>query len=123
MPRILLHIGAHKTATSYMQKKLALNVDLLARRGIHYDPLEVFRKGFTPLPYKLVTIASGFAHYSFAMFMILSVITRGGRYFLVAGLLYWKGEQARRFRFHRNVERAGIIELEPHRLGWNVEWA
>ena len=49
MPRILLHIGAHKTATSYMQKKLALNVDLLARRGIHYDPLEVFRKGFTPL--------------------------------------------------------------------------
>jgi|688.fasta_scaffold28248_3 membrane protein YqaA with SNARE-associated domain len=54
-------------------------------------------KGFTPLPYKLVTIASGFAHYSFAMFMILSVITRGGRYFLVAGLLYWKGEQARQF--------------------------
>jgi hypothetical protein len=49
MPRILLHIGAHKTATSYMQKKLALNVDLLARRGIHYDPLETFRKGFTPL--------------------------------------------------------------------------
>lgn len=49
MPRILMHIGAHKTATSYMQKKLALNVDLLARRGIHYDPLETFRKGFTPL--------------------------------------------------------------------------
>jgi len=44
-----MHIGAHKTATSYMQKKLALNVDLLARRGIHYDPLETFRKGFTPL--------------------------------------------------------------------------
>ena len=54
-------------------------------------------KGFTPLPYKLVTIASGFAQYSFAMFMILSVLTRGGRYFLVAGLLYWKGEQARQF--------------------------
>ncbi|CAN7444206.1 hypothetical protein [Rhizobium sp. LjRoot254] len=49
MPRILLHIGAHKTATSYMQKKLALNVDLLARRGIHYDPLDVFRKNFTIL--------------------------------------------------------------------------
>jgi hypothetical protein len=49
MPRILLHIGAHKTATSYMQEKLALNVDLLARRGFHYDPLETFRKGFSPL--------------------------------------------------------------------------
>lgn len=55
MPRILMHIGAHKTATSYMQKKLALNVDLLARRGIHYDPLDTFRKGFTPLLNEEVT--------------------------------------------------------------------
>ena len=62
-----------------------------------YGALVIIGKGFTPLPYKLVTIASGFAHYSFAVFMILSVITRGGRYFLVAGLLYWKGEQARQF--------------------------
>jgi hypothetical protein len=49
MPRMILHIGAHKTATSYMQKKLALNVDLLNRRNIHYDPLDIFRKEFTPL--------------------------------------------------------------------------
>ena len=62
-----------------------------------YGAWVIIGKGFSPLPYKLVTIASGFAHYSFAMFMILSIITRGGRYFLVAGLLYWKGEEARRF--------------------------
>jgi membrane protein YqaA with SNARE-associated domain len=62
-----------------------------------YGAWVIIGKGFSPLPYKLVTIASGFAHYSFAMFMLLSVLTRGGRYFLVAGLLYWKGEQARRF--------------------------
>ena len=49
MPRMIMHIGAHKTATSYMQKKLALNVELLNRRNIHYDPLEIFRKEFTPL--------------------------------------------------------------------------
>jgi len=49
MPRTILHIGAHKTATSYMQKKLALNVDLLRRRNIHYEPLDVFRKEFTRL--------------------------------------------------------------------------
>jgi hypothetical protein len=49
MPRMILHIGAHKTATSYMQKKLAQNIDLLARRNIHYDPLETFRKEFTPI--------------------------------------------------------------------------
>jgi membrane protein YqaA with SNARE-associated domain len=62
-----------------------------------YGAWVIIGKGFSPLPYKLVTIASGFAHYSFAMFMLLSVITRGGRYFLVAGLLYCKGDVARNF--------------------------
>jgi membrane protein YqaA with SNARE-associated domain len=62
-----------------------------------YGAWAILIKGFLPIPYKLVTIASGFARYNFAMFMLLSVITRGGRYFLVAGLLYWKGEEARRF--------------------------
>lgn len=49
MPRLVLHIGAHKTATSYMQKKLAINIDLMARRGLHYEPLDVMRKEFTPI--------------------------------------------------------------------------
>ncbi|MDB5526296.1 MAG: hypothetical protein JWM58_4059 [Rhizobium sp.] len=47
MARTILHIGAHKTATTYMQKKLAINVDQLSARGIHYDPLEVLRRNFT----------------------------------------------------------------------------
>ena len=49
MPRMIMHIGAHKTATSYMQKKLAQNIELLARRNIHYDPLDTIRKEFTPI--------------------------------------------------------------------------
>lgn len=49
MPRIRLHVGAHKTATTYLQRKLGLNIERLATHGIHYDPLNVFRKGFTPL--------------------------------------------------------------------------
>ena len=49
MPRMILHIGAHKTATSYMQRKLALNVDLLRRRNVHYDPLDIVRKEFTTI--------------------------------------------------------------------------
>jgi len=52
---MIMHIGAHKTATSYMQKKLALNVELLNRRNIHYDPLDIFRKEFTPLLNENVT--------------------------------------------------------------------
>ena len=54
-------------------------------------------KGLTPIPYKLVTIASGFAGYNFAMFVVLSAITRGARFGIVAGLIYWFGEPIREF--------------------------
>ena len=54
-------------------------------------------KGLTPIPYKLVTIASGFAGYNFPMFVILSAITRGARFTIVAGLAYWFGEPIRDF--------------------------
>ncbi len=44
-------------------------------------------KGLTPVPYMLVTIASGIAHFSFPVFVAASVVTRGGRFFLEASLL------------------------------------
>ena len=49
-------------------------------------------KGVTPIPYKFVTIASGVFGYNFALFMLLSVITRGARFFIVAGLLSHFGD-------------------------------
>jgi membrane protein YqaA with SNARE-associated domain len=74
------------------------------------DRLEAFRaayakwgaaiiliKGLTPIPYKLVTIASGFAGYNLGLFVLLSVITRGARFTLEAGLLYLFGEPVRAF--------------------------
>jgi membrane protein YqaA with SNARE-associated domain len=54
-------------------------------------------KGLTPIPYKLVTIASGFAGYNFPLFVLLSAITRGARFTLVAGLMYAFGEPIRGF--------------------------
>ena len=51
----------------------------------------------TPIPYKLVTIASGFAGYNLPLFVLLSAITRGARFSLEAGLLYWLGEPVRAF--------------------------
>jgi membrane protein YqaA with SNARE-associated domain len=54
-------------------------------------------KGATPIPYKIVTIASGFARYDLFWFVVLSLITRGIRFFLVAGLLYRFGEPVREF--------------------------
>jgi membrane protein YqaA with SNARE-associated domain len=41
-------------------------------------------KGLTPIPYKLVTIASGLAHFSFLTFVVASIVTRGARFFMVA---------------------------------------
>jgi membrane protein YqaA with SNARE-associated domain len=54
-------------------------------------------KGVSPIPYKLVTIVSGFAGYSFPMFVVLSAITRGVRFTLWAALLYAYGEPIRGF--------------------------
>jgi membrane protein YqaA with SNARE-associated domain len=54
-------------------------------------------KGFTPIPYKLVTIASGAAAFDFWVFVAASIVTRGARFFLVAALLYWFGEPIRDF--------------------------
>jgi membrane protein YqaA with SNARE-associated domain len=51
----------------------------------------IMLQGLTPIPYKLVTIASGFAGFNFTLFMILSTITRGLRYSLVSSLLYFFG--------------------------------
>ena len=48
--------------------------------------LIIFIKGLTPIPFKLVTIASGMAHFNFLYFVLASIVTRGARFFLVAWL-------------------------------------
>jgi membrane protein YqaA with SNARE-associated domain len=61
----------------------------------HYGALIILLKGFTPIPYKIVTIASGFAGYNFGLFVLLSLLTRGARFFVEAFLLKRYGPQAR----------------------------
>lgn len=60
-----------------------------------YGAWIILLKGFTPIPYKLVTITSGFAAYSLPLFILFSVITRGARFFLLAFLLNRYGPAAR----------------------------
>jgi membrane protein YqaA with SNARE-associated domain len=55
----------------------------------------ILLKGVTPIPYKIVTITSGFAGYNFILFVIFSFITRGVRFFLTAFLLHRYGARAR----------------------------
>ncbi len=52
-------------------------------------------KGATPIPYKIVTIASGFAGFNFGWFVLLSLLTRGARFFVEAFLLKRFGPRAR----------------------------
>lgn len=54
-------------------------------------------KGLTPIPYKIVTIASGAARFNFGIFMLASAATRGARFFLVAALLRFFGARVREF--------------------------
>ena len=43
--------------------------------------------GFTPVPFKLLTITSGFVHFNFLYFLIVSFLTRGSRFFIIAFLI------------------------------------
>ena len=49
----------------------------------------VFTAGFTPIPYKLITITAGVFNINFVMFLIASIVSRGMRFFLIGGLI-WK---------------------------------
>ena len=57
----------------------------------------VFTCGFTPLPYKVCTISAGVAKINFIAFLIASTVSRTARFFIVAGLMGWKGEKIRPF--------------------------
>ncbi|MDB5548533.1 MAG: DedA family [Tardiphaga sp.] len=62
-------------------------VDAFRAGYAEYGAWIILLKGLTPIPYKLVTITSGFANYNIWQFIGLSLIARGGRFFIVAILL------------------------------------
>jgi len=60
-----------------------------------YDWEIVAIAGFTPIPYKVITVTAGVFKINFIVFCIASVLSRSARFFIVAGLLGWKGEKIR----------------------------
>ena len=54
-----------------------------------YDFWIVFTAGFTPIPYKLITISSGVCDINLVMFIVASIVSRGLRFFLISWLI-WK---------------------------------
>ena len=62
-----------------------------------YNFWVVFTAGFTPIPYKVITIGAGVFQVDFFMFLLASAISRGLRFFLVAGLVFRFGPGIRSF--------------------------
>lgn len=60
-----------------------------------WGSLIILLKGVTPIPYKLVTITSGFAGYDLGLFVVFSLVARGTRFYLTAFLLSRYGDTAR----------------------------
>ena len=72
-----------------------------------FGTLIVAAGGFTPIPYKLITIFSGFVKMDFFEFTIASIFSRGARFFLIASLLYFFGKKIEELL----IKKFGLISL------------
>ena len=70
---------------NFLKEKFSTSGGFISWLGI------LFTAGFTPLPFKLLTISSGFINFNLIFFIIICVVTRGLRFFLVAFLTYKYG--------------------------------
>ncbi|RBP51368.1 YqaA family protein [Arenicella xantha] len=79
--QFLLFFDAHET------------FELIKHNYNQYGVLIILLAGFTPVPYKIFTIASGVMSIAFLPFVLLSLVGRGARFFLVAGLVRLGGDR------------------------------
>ena len=64
--------------------------------------------GFSPVPFKLLTITSGFVHFNFLYFVIISLLTRGSRFFIIAFLIGNFGSAMKKI-IEKKLLKASII--------------
>ena len=76
----------------YEDKLYNLKESLIKNDGFYAWLGILFLAGFTPLPYKVFTIASGLIGFNFLIFVLISLISRGLRFFLVSYLSYKFGD-------------------------------
>ena len=69
----------------------------ISRLYNEYDFWIVFTAGFTPIPYKLITITAGVFNVNFVMFVIASIVSRGLRFFLISWLIWKYGKPIKGF--------------------------
>jgi membrane protein YqaA with SNARE-associated domain len=79
----------------------------------------VLAAGFSPIPYKLFTIAAGALAMFLPVFVLASIVGRGGRFFLVAGLIRWGGAPMET-RLRRHVEFLGWLFVGLLLIAWFI---
>lgn len=72
-------------------------VDYIGNLYRHYDAWAIGIAGFTPIPYKVFTIAAGMFKINFVVFILASFVSRSARFFLVGGLIYLFGPRIQLF--------------------------
>ncbi len=86
-------LGAHiMNFYGYEDKLYNIKESLIINDGFYAWLVILFLAGFTPLPYKVFTIASGLIGFNFLIFVLISFISRGLRFFLVSYLSYKFGD-------------------------------
>jgi len=75
-----------------------------------YGVWVVFLAGFSPIPYKVFTIAGGVAHMALLPFVLASILGRGLRFFIVAGIMVLGGEKMEKV-LHKHMDRIGWITV------------
>ena len=88
---------------SFLKEKFSTKGGFFSWLGI------LFTAGFTPLPFKLLTISSGFIHFNIFFFIIICIVTRGLRFFLVAYLTYRYGQKIGPFLENEGTKWTAII--------------
>ena len=82
---------------NYEDKLLNLKKNLIDSEGFYAWLGILFLAGFTPLPYKVFTIASGLIGFNIIIFILISLISRGLRFFIVSYLSYKFGHLCTEF--------------------------
>ena len=101
----IMNFYGYEDKLSNIKKNLLNNDGFYAWLGI------LFLAGFTPLPYKVFTIASGLIGFNFLNFVLISLISRGLRFFAVSYLSYKFGDSFSKFMDNQGSKSFTIIGI------------
>lgn len=87
----------HDTFYHYIPGFTPAKFETISQYYKEYDFWVVFTAGFTPIPFKVITVTAGVCSINLPIFIIASALSRGARFFLVAWLLKCYGEPIRDF--------------------------